>query len=357
MAKTTYILIPSLLAFALSACGGGGAAPGGASSNNSNSISNGTGGTTNNGGAVTDTTLAQSLNRAQNPLRRFTSTIKGYRRIQIGQTNNLRPDAITQGSLALTVAPNGSSASSYRITVKNGAEETIYLPEHLTQAGDTYRTTLSNGNTVSLKSLDGAWNGLLTGRDTSSFTYLRRFEESLNSASESRFRYGVFGIETAATATILNPTSSVSNVIYRGKFDGSYTNLTRPPTAFSRNAIFTVNFARKDVRLRFQRVENINNLGLGSKDLIASGQITGNGFSITGNGFSMTNLSIDEIETPCAPAPCRNQFNDVNISGTFYGNSAQELGGTVFYNELNATNEGGGQLESRLVSGVFAARR
>ena len=372
------------LAGTLFACGGGGggATAGGgtptqvATGSNSSTSSGGSAvgasssssGTSSSGGSVEAAkptpavgTFAHGLTLADPPLTDFKSNTVGYRLTarfdadgkRLGN-NAFDADNTQNETLTFKITPPKAGDTNYKIAVTNGRGTTEFDI-------NSDATTATNG-TSTLKSLDGNLQGLLKGTDENllknGFKHLIRFREESQvakdsspfdgAASERDFlvRYGVIGTQTSTSGTItslLQGAGLSSNVTYTGKLDGEP--IGEPDQAFSRSATFTVDLTKSEISGKIAKIEGVTS-GLESVSL-ETGSST-----ISGNGFSFTSLSVDDSSS--CTSNCPTLFPIVTFTGSFYGQSAEELGGTFDY--TGVSDDGGSRRLSRN-KGAFAAKR
>ena len=331
----------------------GAATPSSSSSSTSTSSSSGS---TSSGGQIIITpptsteTFAQSLAKTDSPLRSQSVALQGSDITVNNATNNSSSIGLKTETQTLTITPSGSGDSTtYALTLRGA---------NFTTSSTSDTATLETG-TTKLISLDGNWNATLSGSDASTFSYLRRFEEQRRAATDNttttNIRYGVFGLQTDVTTNSIQQTLTTagppanSTVTYRGTLNGHFS--TRGTTStrndYSRSADFDVNVSNGSVKVTLGAIAGAS--GFDSLALTGTGSISGNGFAVTN-----TNLTFDSMSAVCTQSnDCPTGFleGDVKnvLSGTFYGDKAQEVGGTVSYIESSGN--------SRFVTGAFGARR
>ena len=344
------------LAGTLFACGGGGgggapAAGGGSTSTSTSGGGAGTttsgGGTTTSGGGTTTSgggtpkpepttpvgetttneTFAQKL-AAQDTAKPlgFTTTLSGF---QSGRTDRNNPTLVVNSRVddqkaMVSIIPN--SSDGFDVTVTIGNQSTTYSSTATNSSASLYTQRGNSSTAFASAVLDRSLADSFNGTDAQEFQFLRRFNIADNRSIFTR-RFGVIGLQTSATDI---PTVG-TEVKYNGSLNGQYT-VGTGFADFVRDANFTVNFATKAITGTFATPTAGN---IGSNTLTANG-------NITGNGFTLNNLSATEGTA--------GTFSGVSINGNFYGNTAQELGGTVNYLETVSGS-------TRAVGGTFGATR
>ena len=339
----------------LFACGGGGgsAPSAGAAVTPSSSSSS-----TSSGGQVIITpptsteTFAQALAKTDSPLRSQSVALQG-------RENTSGESGFKTETQTLTITPveQGGTITGYTLNLRN---------TNFTTSATNDAKTLTTGTTT-LTSLDGNWNATLSGSDASTFSYLRRFEEqrraTTGDTTTTNIRYGVFGLQTdVATNSIQQilttagapETGANTTVSYNGTVNGHFSTEGTTPIRndYSRSTKIDVNVADGSVKVTLGAIAGAS--GFDTLALTGRGSISGNGFSVT-----TTNLTFDKTSAVCTAENnnCPTSFlkpgdsNSNVLSGTFYGDKAQEIGGTVNYAERDLDGD------FRFVAGAFGARR
>ena len=398
--KTTYLnhLCVLGLAGALFACGGGSSStPAPATSNSSggtatsssgggNAVGSSSGGTSNTttssggNGNTPDTstsssggndkkssaqtvTLAQAISRVENP---FTSQNVALEGVDTTIAGGNRTDAFKRETRTISIKAerNGSNQiTGYALKISDVNYNTNVLAKDKPTSVKANPALLSPDSGFSvLKSLDGNWNALLKGSDTSSFKYLRRFEERKITPGNTRLdnrRFGVFGLRTDVTNNtpqeILKTAGAdaTATVTYSGTLDG-YFQKDGLDTPYKRSVTFNINLADNSITSKFGAASFPNQFRKGTAfDTL---EITGTG-TISGNGFTIPvqNVTFNTGAADCGTAGiCPTGFtatpagNSNAISGHFYGERAQEVGGIVHYSETGT---------KRTAFGAFGATR
>lgn len=183
---------------------------------------------------------------------------------------------------------------------------------------------------------NSTFEAFLTG--LSAYDYLmplRTFAYSQDASSEIDRSYGVFGLETLAS-DLPNATASFSGGFLVDLYDVNSPR-TDGRTAFFGDATLTVDFANNQVTSGsldiVTRAEGYDPTTTQTGAFtIAPTPLSDNGFS-AGLSANVTGLSVDPGGT---------------INGTFFGNAAQEVGGSItFEGNLDGTD--------RVATGIFSA--
>ena len=360
MNSINYLCVLGLSATAF-ACGGssstppaGGGTPattnnGGNAGNNGNTGNNGNGGTPE--PALTSKTFAQSLSNNNSIFKSKNGvalTVAGFSYDSENTSTLNQPEQVNLKITPVT-KENETDATTYTLSLRNN---------RFTTSSDKDSPSLTSGR-VTLKSLDGNWNALLSGTAKPTQRYVRRFEDTQRPESGGliSLRYGVFGVKTDVSSNSIQKTletagiTTSSSVTYSGQVDGqAFKTLAGPalggvnttPTPFSRPVTFSIDFGQGNlIRADFGTPTQ-------GGDVIGTDALTGTG-TITGNGFTIQNLNT--VGNSSSSSQFKNEGNNPILQGNFYGNAAQDIGGTLTYlRSITASNQ-------HKVGGAFSATR
>ena len=331
------------------------------STNNGTSSANGSGGgtitrgTSSSGGGGTNATV-QEFPAPLTPENTVASAIRQYgaNRVSLsntvgmnfvlkaGTTNDYTLTTVTNEQATLTIYPADSREFYYVMQYERNGEKTDFGR----QAGSRYSKNRGSSNDkISVASWDGKWHEILKATPAGKTKYVRRFQEEneyrrFNESTSSfetgiEYRFGVFGLKTPANAV---PTTG-NKVEFNGQLAGEIHNAfgSNSRRYFTRPATFIMDFGSSAISAEFGVTKYESSSGTGTSKIRAFGG------TISGNGFTIPNLASTETGT---------SFENVAISGNFYGNAAQELGGTVSYVEKRVAGN-----STRTVGGAFSAIR